>query len=104
MRHQWCSEIAKEKASLIVQLKKNPGLLIACQKGGIGRRTYYRWGQEDSAFVDFWYQIFSRLIFPSARLSWLFSDPRISLFFSAVPFFKTDFAYHRTSIFGILID
>ena len=43
--------IAKEKANLIAHLKKNPGLSIACQSVGIGRRTYYRWRQEDSAFA-----------------------------------------------------
>ena len=43
--------IAKEKKSFITQLKKNHGLSIACQNVGIGRRTYYRWRQEDSAFA-----------------------------------------------------
>jgi hypothetical protein len=43
--------IAKEKTKLIAQLKKNPALSIACQNVGIGRRTYYRWRQEDPAFA-----------------------------------------------------
>lgn len=34
-----------------MHLKKNPALAIACQNVGIGRRTYYRWRQEDSAFA-----------------------------------------------------
>lgn len=44
--------IVKEKMNLITHLKKNPGLSIACQNVGIGRRTYYRWRQEDRQFAD----------------------------------------------------
>ena len=43
--------ISKEKMDFIAHLKKNPGLSIACQNVGIGRRTYYRWRQEDPAFA-----------------------------------------------------
>ena len=43
--------IAKEKKNFISQLKKTPGLSLACRNVGIGRRTYYRWRQEDSAFA-----------------------------------------------------
>ncbi len=43
--------IAKAKTLFIAHLKKNPGPSIACQNVGIGRRTYYRWRQEDPAFA-----------------------------------------------------
>jgi len=43
--------IAKDKSRFIAQLKNNPSLHLACQKIGIGRRTYYRWRQEDKAFA-----------------------------------------------------
>lgn len=42
---------AKEKAVLIEQLKKYPIQLLACEKAGIGKATYYRWRNEDPEFA-----------------------------------------------------
>lgn len=42
---------AQEQALLLEQFRKLPVVSIACEKTGIGRASYYRWRQEDSAFA-----------------------------------------------------
>jgi hypothetical protein len=42
---------AKEKEILLEQLKKYPIQLLACEKAGIGKATYYRWRNEDPEFA-----------------------------------------------------
>ena len=42
---------AKEKEILLEQLKKYPIQLLACEKAGIGKATYYRWRNEDAKFA-----------------------------------------------------
>ncbi|MFH1186897.1 MAG: hypothetical protein V1697_01845 [Candidatus Levyibacteriota bacterium] len=41
----------KLKRMLIEQIKKTPIILIACEKVGIGRASYYRWKKEDEEFA-----------------------------------------------------
>lgn len=42
---------AKEKEILLKQLRKYPIQLLACERTGIGKATYYRWRNEDPAFA-----------------------------------------------------
>ena len=44
--------IAREKSQFIAQMKKNPSISLACEKVGIGRRTYYHWRENDKQFAD----------------------------------------------------
>ena len=44
--------ISKEKTQFIAQMKKNPSVAIACEKVGIGRRTYYHWRTNDKEFAE----------------------------------------------------
>lgn len=41
----------KEKTILLEQLKKYPIQLLACEKAGIGKATFYRWKNEDQEFA-----------------------------------------------------
>lgn len=41
----------KEKVILLEQLKKYPIQLLACEKAGVGKATYYRWRNEDAKFA-----------------------------------------------------
>ncbi len=41
----------KEKEALLEQLKKYPIQLLACEKVGVGKATYYRWRNEDPEFA-----------------------------------------------------
>jgi hypothetical protein len=41
----------KEKEILLEHLKKYPIQLLACEKAGIGKATYYRWRNEDAKFA-----------------------------------------------------
>ncbi|MCL4354839.1 MAG: phBC6A51 family helix-turn-helix protein [Patescibacteria group bacterium] len=42
---------AREKETLIDQLKKTPIVQIACERAGVARATYYRWRKEDPEFA-----------------------------------------------------
>ncbi|MDP2668489.1 MAG: phBC6A51 family helix-turn-helix protein [bacterium] len=39
------------KKTLIAALREMPIVQIACKKAGVGRATYYRWKNEDAAFL-----------------------------------------------------
>jgi hypothetical protein len=41
---------AKEKESVLANLRKMPIVQIACQGAGVARATYYRWLNEDKEF------------------------------------------------------
>lgn len=41
----------KEKAAIIEMLKKTPIVQIVCEKGSVGRASYYRWRKEDPEFA-----------------------------------------------------
>lgn len=43
---------AREKSTLLEQLKKIPIVQIACEKANVGRTTYYRWRKEDAKFKE----------------------------------------------------
>ena len=43
----------KSKQLLIEQLRKTPIVLVACEKMGISRATFYRWFKEDEKFKEF---------------------------------------------------
>lgn len=43
---------AKEKEILIEQLKRYPIVLVACEKAGIPRPTFYRWKENDKKFAE----------------------------------------------------
>ncbi len=45
------SRIKTDKTLLLEHLEKTPIVQIACEKGGIGRSTYYRWLQSDPVFA-----------------------------------------------------
>lgn len=40
----------KMKEQVLEQLRKYPIVLVACEKAGISRPTYYRWREEDKEF------------------------------------------------------
>lgn len=42
----------REKEALLEQLRKYPIVLVACEKSGVARPTYYRWLSEDKKFAD----------------------------------------------------
>lgn len=42
----------KNKQLLIEQLRKTPIVLVACEKTGISRATFYRWFKEDEKFKE----------------------------------------------------
>jgi len=42
---------ARDKATLIEQLRKTPVIQIACEKTSISRMTYYRWRKDDEEFT-----------------------------------------------------
>lgn len=43
----------KSKQLLIEQLRKTPIVLVACEKMGVSRATFYRWFKEDEKFKEF---------------------------------------------------
>lgn len=43
---------AKQKESLIEQIKKVPIIQLACERTKISRATFYRWRKDDSAFAE----------------------------------------------------
>lgn len=44
-------QINEQKEKIIEELKKTPIILVACQKIGISRSTYYRWIHDDCEFL-----------------------------------------------------
>lgn len=42
----------KSKELLIEQLRKTPIVLVACEKMGVSRATFYRWFKEDEKFKE----------------------------------------------------
>jgi AcrR family transcriptional regulator len=42
----------KSKQLLIEQLRKTPIILVACEKMGVSRATFYRWYKEDEKFKE----------------------------------------------------
>ena len=42
----------KSKQLLIEQLRKTPIVLVACEKMGVSRATFYRWFKEDEKFKE----------------------------------------------------
>lgn len=42
---------AKQKETVLSELRKTPIVQISCQKVGIGRATFYRWLKEDREFA-----------------------------------------------------
>ncbi|MEK7218101.1 MAG: phBC6A51 family helix-turn-helix protein [Patescibacteria group bacterium] len=42
---------AREKATLIEQLRRTPIVHAACEKTGVSRQTFYRWRKADEAFA-----------------------------------------------------
>ena len=42
----------RNKQLLIEQLRKTPIVLVACEKTGISRATFYRWFKEDEKFKE----------------------------------------------------
>jgi len=42
----------KGKQLLIEQLRKTPIVLVACEKMGVSRATFYRWFKEDEKFKE----------------------------------------------------
>lgn len=42
---------SKQKVELLDRLKKTPIVQLACERGGIGRATYYRWKKDDPDFA-----------------------------------------------------
>lgn len=41
---------AKDRETILGQLRKMPILQIACERAGVGRSSYYRWREEDESF------------------------------------------------------
>ena len=41
-----------EKEVLLEQLRKYPIVLVACEKAGVARPTYYRWRDKDKKFAE----------------------------------------------------
>ncbi len=42
----------KSKQLLIEQLRKTPIILVACEKMGVSRATFYRWYKDDEKFME----------------------------------------------------
>lgn len=45
-------KINKQKELLIEQIKKTPIILLACEKVGLARSTFYRWRKDDEKFAE----------------------------------------------------
>lgn len=43
---------AKQKESLIEQLKKVPIIQLACERSNVSRATFYRWRKDDKDFAE----------------------------------------------------
>lgn len=43
--------VAKDKESLLEEIRQNSIIELACKKTGIGRTTFYRWRKEDFNFA-----------------------------------------------------
>lgn len=46
------AQTQKQKAELLVELKKVPIVQTACAKTGVGRSTYYLWRKDDKTFAQ----------------------------------------------------
>lgn len=46
------ARILKQKQELLIELKKQPVLQIACTRVGVSRSTAYRWIKDDAIFAD----------------------------------------------------
>ena len=46
------ARIARDKATVIEQLKKTPIVQLACERSGVTRSTFYRWRDKDNEFAE----------------------------------------------------